>query len=169
MAKTYRRLNLFMAKPLGGKEHEGFALFGLPQVDAEADFDRPQIGVEYMSKLEELILGESHFFALNAAQLLYGMREQSEYPAAIERLLTGGRGESLRLPSAQAEALEGKANRRGAWSVVVVVFVFNLLGRLEHQATPARKVSVNLIPLADDLFGPPLNLGIEHGAERSFL
>lgn len=111
-AQLVRQARAMKKQILGGKEHEGVALFGLPQVDAEADFDQPLLGVEYMPDLEKLILGESHFFALNAAQLLYGMREQSGYPTAIERLLTDGRGESLRLSAALASELPNGAGQQ---------------------------------------------------------
>ena len=93
-------------------EHDRLALFDLTHVDAEADFDQLLIGVECLPALEGLILGESHFFAFNAAQLLHSMRELPEYPGVIERLLSGGRGESLRLSVELASELPNGAYQR---------------------------------------------------------
>jgi len=62
--------------------------------------------------------------------------------------------------------LEGGVGQRKAWSVVVVVFVFNL--RLEHKATPTRKISAHLISLATIFSSAALNLWVKHCAECSF-
>ena len=90
---------------LGNEERGARALFALPLVDAEAGFNQPLVSVECMPELEELILNGNEFFAHNSAMLLYGLREQPEYPSAIERLLTGGRGESLRYSAELASKL----------------------------------------------------------------
>lgn len=111
-AQVVRQARAMKRQILDGEEHDGFAVLRLPRVDAQADFEQAPIGVDCIPNLEGLILGESHFFALNAAQLLYGMREQSEYPMAIERLLTGGRGESLRLSAALAGELPNGASQQ---------------------------------------------------------
>jgi len=80
-------------------------LFTLPDVDVDVDFDQPLVDVGFIPELEGLILGESHFFAIIATELLYGMREKFGYAEAIERLLSGGRGESLRLSAFLAKSL----------------------------------------------------------------
>lgn len=108
-ARLVRQARAMKKRIVAEEESDDVALFSLPDIDAEANFEQPLIGAEHMSDLEELILGESHFFALNAAQLLYGLREQAKYADAIKRLLTGGRGESLRLSNALASQLPSEA------------------------------------------------------------
>lgn len=104
-SRLVRQARAMMEELLGREEYEGFALLALPRVDSEAEFDQPLISMEYSSDMEELILGESEFFALNAAQLLYGLREQPLYANVIERLLSRGRGRSLRISAALAVEL----------------------------------------------------------------
>lgn len=104
-ALIVRQARAMKKQILGDEEHAERALFALPQVDVEADFSQPLIGVEYMPELEELILDGNEFFARNSAMLLYGLRELPEYPSAIERLLTHGRGVSLRFSAALASEL----------------------------------------------------------------
>jgi len=111
-ASLVRQARAMKKQVLAGEKHDRFALFALPHVDVVADFDQPLVGVEFMAKLEELILGESYFFALIAARLLYGMREQSEYQSAIERLLSGGRGESLGLSASLASELPNGSGQK---------------------------------------------------------
>lgn len=95
-----------------GEERALFALFVLPKVDAEADFDQPLFGVERMPELEELILGECQFFAFNAAHVLYGLREQFEYLHVIESLLSRGQGGTLHICAALACALPNGAGQQ---------------------------------------------------------
>lgn len=94
-----------MKKTILNGEHERIALFDLPIVDARAEFETTIVGQEFTPGLEELILGKSELFAINAAQLLYGLREQPEYINTIRRLLTLGQGESLRISAALAKEL----------------------------------------------------------------
>jgi len=80
--------------------NERFGFFDLPKIDAKAELDHPLVDSEFIPQLENLFLGPSHFFALNAAYVLYSLREHPDYPNVLVRLLTGGRGESLRLSAA---------------------------------------------------------------------
>lgn len=100
-----RQARALKKQSLEDKENAERALFALPHIDAIADFSQPLIGVESIPELEELILGGSEFFARNSAMLLYGLRERSEYPSMIERLLTRGCGDSLRFAAALASEL----------------------------------------------------------------
>ncbi len=104
-ARVVRQARAMRKQILGNEERGERALFALPLVDAEADFNQPLVSVEFVPELEELILNGNEFFARNSAMLLYGLREQPEYPNAIERLLTSGRGESLRFSAALASEL----------------------------------------------------------------
>lgn len=90
----------------------GFWLFDLPKIDAKAELDHPLVDSDFIPQLENLILGPSHFFALNAAYVLYSLREKPDYPNVLRRLLTGGRGESLRLSAALACHLPDGAGQR---------------------------------------------------------
>ncbi|WP_218016554.1 hypothetical protein, partial [Curvibacter delicatus] len=87
-------------KILDDVRNERIWFFDLPKVDAKAELDHPLVDSEFIPQLENLILGPSHFFALNAAYVLYSLREKSDYSNVLRRLLTGGRGESLRLSAA---------------------------------------------------------------------
>ena len=93
------------SKILNDMGNVGFALFDLPKVDAKVELDHPLVGKQFIPELEDLIVGSCHFFALNAAYLLYSMRKEPEYPGAVKRVLTRGRGESLRLSAALASEL----------------------------------------------------------------
>ncbi len=86
-------------------KHESFNFFDLPKVDAKAELDHPLVDKQFIPVLEELIVGPSHFFALNAAYVLYSLNEDPEYSSAVKRILTRGRGESLRLSAALAKQL----------------------------------------------------------------
>lgn len=111
-ARLVRQARLVKKRILEDEKHDGFALFRLPQADATADFDQPLLGVECIPELEEMILGESELFALNAAKLLYCFRKQPEYHRAIERVLTRGRGDSLRISAALANELPDGAGQK---------------------------------------------------------
>lgn len=104
-ARIVRQARAMKQQILDNEEHEESVLSALPQVDAEADFNQPHVSEECMPELEELILSGNEFFARNSAMLLYGLREQPEYSSTIERLLTRGRGESLRFSAALASEL----------------------------------------------------------------
>ena len=83
-----------------------FGFFDLLMVDVEVKLDDyPLIEKQFMPMLEELIVGPSHFFALNAAYILYSMKEDPEYADAVKRVLTRGCGESLRLSAALVKQL----------------------------------------------------------------
>jgi len=101
-ARIVRQARAMKKQILGNEEH---VLSALPQVDAEADFKQPQVNVECIPELEELILNGNEFFAHNSAMLLYGLREQPEYPSAIKHLLTCGCGESLQYSAELASKL----------------------------------------------------------------
>jgi hypothetical protein len=85
--------------------NERYGLIELPKVDAAADLDRPLSDADFIHELEDLILGPCELFALNAAQVLHSMHRFPEYPATVKRLLTRGRGESLRISAALASDL----------------------------------------------------------------
>lgn len=110
-SRLVRQARVLKKQIVDGEVRDEFALFVLPKVDAEADFEKPLVGAECMPDLEDLILGGSQFFALNAAQLLYGLREQSEYLSVIERLLTRGRGESLQISATLASELPNSSGQ----------------------------------------------------------
>jgi hypothetical protein len=91
---------------------EAFSLFHLVRVDAKAELDHPLVDNRFMSVLEELIVGPSHLFALNAAYVLYSMKEDPEYPGAVKRVLARGRGGSLRLSAALAKQLPNETGQQ---------------------------------------------------------
>lgn len=90
---------------LDGDSDERLTFFDLPRVDVNAQFEDPVVGVETIGELEQVILGGGEFFPLNAGKLLYGLHDSPEYAEAIERLLTKGRGESMRISAALADSL----------------------------------------------------------------
>lgn len=90
---------------LNGDSDERLTFFDLPRVDVNAQFEDPTVGVETIGELEQVILGGGEFFPLNAGKLLYGLHDSPEYTEAIERLLTKGRGESMRISAALADSL----------------------------------------------------------------
>ncbi len=104
-ARIVRQARAMKNQVLGNEEYEERVLSALPHVDAEADFNQPQVSAEFMPELEALILDGNEFFARNSAMLLHGLRELPEYPSAIERLLTCGRGKSLWFSAALASEL----------------------------------------------------------------
>lgn len=93
-------------------KNEAFVFFNLPKVDAKAELDHPLVEKQFMPVLEELIVGPCHLFALNAANVLYSMNEAPEYYGTVKRLLTRGRGESLRLSAALAKQLPDQAGQQ---------------------------------------------------------
>lgn len=93
-------------------KNEAFRLFDLPKVDAKAELDHPLVDKQFISALEDLIVGPSHLFALNAAYVLYSMNEDSNYSGAVKRLLTRGCGESLRLSAALANQLPDETGQQ---------------------------------------------------------
>lgn len=99
-------------KILDNVKNEMFGLFRLPRVDAIVSLNFPLVEDEFMAELEEMILGESDFFALNAAHVLYSMQARSGYIEAVKRLLTRGRGDSLRISAALANHLPDGAGQR---------------------------------------------------------
>lgn len=84
-------------------------LFDLPRVDVAPQFETALIGVERVRELEQAILGDGEFFPLNASLLLYGLRDRPEFLEAIERLVTNGRGVSLRFAAVLTHSLPEKA------------------------------------------------------------
>jgi len=92
--------------------NEGIGLFYLPKVDAMVDLDQPLVDIELIPQLEDLIVGNCDLFALNAAHALYSLRRCPEYPVAIERLLTRGLGESLRISVPLASHLPEEMGQR---------------------------------------------------------
>lgn len=110
--KLVRQARAIRKRILGGEEHEKFALSALPNVDTDADFGQPLVSAECIPDLEGLILSGNEFFALNAAQLLCGLRGHPEYPKAVERLLTRGKGESLRFSAELASELPKEAGQQ---------------------------------------------------------
>lgn len=93
-------------------KNEAFGFFCLPRVDAKVELDHPLVDKHFMPVLEELIVGPSHFFALNAAYLLYSMHETPDYSGAVKRVLTRGRGESLRLSAELAKQLPDETGQQ---------------------------------------------------------
>jgi len=89
-----------------------FGFLDLPKVDAKAELDHPLVDNQFMSVLEEMIVGPSHLFALNAAYVLYSMNETPEYSGSVKRILTRGRGESLRLSAALAKELPDETGQQ---------------------------------------------------------
>ena len=83
-------------------------LFDLPRVDVAPQFETALIGVERVRELEQVILGGGEFFPLNASLLLYGLRDRPEFLEAIERLVTNGRGVSLRFAAVLTHSLPEK-------------------------------------------------------------
>lgn len=76
----------------------------LPCVDVDTQFE----GVEEnkIGELEHVILSEwESFFSENACKLLYGLHRHPGYIEAIERLLTNGRNDSLRISAILANSL----------------------------------------------------------------
>jgi hypothetical protein len=94
-------------KILGAKQQGRLLISELPYVDTDTRLEAAVVGVEAIDGLEELILGESEFFSLNAGQLLCSLRDHPEYRVAVGRLLMQGRGESLRVSIALANELPG--------------------------------------------------------------
>lgn len=90
---------------LNGNSDDRPTFFDLPRVDVDAQFEAAAVGVEMIGELEQVILGGGEFFPLNAGRLLYGLHDSPEYTEAIKRLLTKGRGESMRISAALADSL----------------------------------------------------------------
>lgn len=104
-SKLVRQARAMKRKTLHDVENGAFSFLDLPRIDAKADLDHPLVDKQFMPVLEDLIVGPSHLFALNAAYVLYSMNEDPDYSGAVKRVLTHGRGESLRLSAALANQL----------------------------------------------------------------
>ena len=111
-AQLVRQARSMKMNILGDVEAQRLRLFDLPSVDAKADLVIPIVDSELIHELEDLIVGSSHFFALNAAQVLYSLNGCPEYLETIKRLLTRGRGESLRISAALATHLPDGSGQR---------------------------------------------------------
>lgn len=96
-SQLVRQARAMKRKILHNVDKKAFGFSDLPMVDAEVELEHPLVGKQFIPVLEELIVGPCHFFALNAANVLYSMNEIPEYFGAVKRVLTRGRGESLRL------------------------------------------------------------------------
>lgn len=103
--RLVRQARFCRGEILDGDSDERLTFFDLPRVDVDAQFEGAVVGVETIGELEQVILGGREFFPLNAGKLLYGLRDSPEYTDAIERLLTKGRGESMRISAALADSL----------------------------------------------------------------
>lgn len=103
--RLVRQARACRGRILNGESGERWDLFDLPRVDVDAQFEAPAVGVEKVGELEQVILGGGEFFPINAGRLLYGLHDRPEYTEAIERLLTKGRGESMRISAALADSL----------------------------------------------------------------
>lgn len=101
-AKLVSQARVLRKQILDAGPQERLALFELPRVDVDAQFETAVVGVEAIGELEKIILGGGDFFPLNAGQLLWGLRDRPEYRNAVEYLLTRGRGESMRISAALA-------------------------------------------------------------------
>lgn len=110
--RLVRQARDMRSKILNDMGNEGFALFNLPKVDAKVELDHPLVDKQFIPELEDLIVGSCHFFALNAAYLLYSMRKEPEYPDVVKRVLTRGRGESLRSSAALANELPSEIGQQ---------------------------------------------------------
>jgi len=93
---------------LSGDSIAPMGLFDIPRVDAKPDFDKPAIGSDKVPLLEEVILRDGEFFGLNAAEILYSLRNDAAYQPAIERLLSNGAGVALFYAAALAASLPEK-------------------------------------------------------------
>jgi len=107
-----RHARAMKRKILDDVKNEAFWLLDLPKVDAKAELAHPLVNEQFMPALEELIVGQCHFFALNAAYVLYSMNQDPEYVGAVKRVLTRGSGESLRLSAALASQLPHDAGQQ---------------------------------------------------------
>lgn len=86
-----------MKKAISENVKHAFALRDLPLPDAKIDLSHPLVDEQFMFALEDLIVGPSDLFASNAAYVLYSMNKSPEYLDVLRRILSRGRGESLRL------------------------------------------------------------------------
>jgi hypothetical protein len=80
-------------------------LFELPRVDV-----KPLAGIvttvkEDLETLERVILEDSSFFQTNAGAVLFEMRGHPDLPVVVERILTKGVGESIRIAGMLASSL----------------------------------------------------------------
>lgn len=96
----------------GGEAMDLMMLFRLPRVDVEADFECPSVTVHEIDALESGILGGGSLFPWNSGQLLCGLRDEPEFEPAIRRLLTKGKGGSLRVIGALVECLPESAGQQ---------------------------------------------------------
>lgn len=111
-SQLVRQARALKKEILQGVEYESFGFLDLPKADAKAELDHPLVDKQFMPMLEELIVGPSHLFALNAAYVLYSMHEDPEYSSAVKRVLIRGRGESLRLSAELAKQLPDETGQR---------------------------------------------------------
>ncbi|WP_417220419.1 NACHT domain-containing protein [Achromobacter spanius] len=111
-SRLVRQARAMKREILQDVKNEAFGFLDLPKVDAKAELDHPLADKQFMPVLEELIVGPCHLFALNAAYVLYSMNEDPEYSGAVKRVLTRGRGESLRLSVALAKQLPDETGQQ---------------------------------------------------------
>lgn len=90
---------------LGNAPSERLALFELPQVDIDVQFEVPAVAVEQIDELERVIRDGGEYFSANAAKLLYSLHSSPEYPQAIKRLLAKDQSKSLRICVVLADTL----------------------------------------------------------------
>jgi hypothetical protein len=96
---------LFRRRLLDGNAKGWLGLFDLPRVDVEVNFESAAVTINDIPTLEQAILRGGRYFSLNAGQLLYGLRDQLEFAAAIERLLANGGADSMHVIAALADCL----------------------------------------------------------------
>lgn len=111
-SQLVRQARAMKRKILHDEKNEAFGLLDLPKVDAKAELDHPLVDGQFMPVLEDLIVGPCRLFASNAAYVLYSMNEDPDYFGAVKRVLTRGRGESLRLSAALANQLPDEAGQQ---------------------------------------------------------
>lgn len=111
-SQLVRQARAMKRKILHDVNNEAFGFLDLPKVDAKVEFDHPLVGKQFMPVLEDLIVGPCHLFASNAAYVLYSMNEDPDYFGAVKRVLTRGRGESLRLSAALANQLPDETGQQ---------------------------------------------------------
>lgn len=91
---------------------EWTTIFDLPRVDIDPQYEAVPVDVQEIGDLEQIILGDGMYFAMGACLLLYGLREAPEYAETVERLLTKGRGDSLRIATALSDCLPRETGQR---------------------------------------------------------
>ncbi|WP_429216536.1 NACHT domain-containing protein [Aeromonas veronii] len=107
-----RQARVMKRKILNDVKNETCCFFSLPMVDAKAELEHPLVDNRFIPALEELIVGPCLLFASNAAYVLYSMNQDPEFLGAVKRVLTRGRGESLRLSAALANQLPNETGQQ---------------------------------------------------------